>query len=101
VSGPLPEGVVPLRAADDHLDGRDRPRSAWYLRSLGDHDTHRGELNQDGLVLAACGAVFMPRPTLKVVGPPPGELVAAGPALKGNPPDPEQVCQECGHGGGR
>jgi hypothetical protein len=73
---------------------------SWYLRSLGDHDTHRGELNQDGLVLASCGAVFTPRPTLRVVGPPPGELVAAGPALKGSPPDPDQVCRECAGIGG-
>ncbi|MGH3694001.1 MAG: hypothetical protein ACRDRX_08450 [Pseudonocardiaceae bacterium] len=68
---------------------------SWYLRSLGDHDTHRGELDQDGLVVARCGVVFTPRPTLRVAGPPPGELVAAGPALKGNPSDPEQVCREC------
>ncbi len=61
-------------------------KQAWYLRSLGDHDTHRGELREDGLVLARCGAIFTPRPTLQVVGPPPGELVAAGPALKGIPP---------------
>ncbi|MGH3696046.1 MAG: hypothetical protein ACRDRX_18990 [Pseudonocardiaceae bacterium] len=55
----------------------------WFLRSLGDHDTHHGQLGADGTVLARCGVSFTPRPTLQVVGPPPGELVAAGPALKG------------------
>lgn len=69
--------------------------SSWYLRSLGDHETHRGQLGHDGIVLAVCGASFRPRPTLQVAGPPPGELVASGPALRGNPPDPHQVCAEC------
>ncbi|MGH3824150.1 MAG: hypothetical protein ACRDRA_15170 [Pseudonocardiaceae bacterium] len=45
---------------------------SWHLRSLGDHDTHHGELRGDGTVLARCGALFTPWPTLKVVGPPPG-----------------------------
>ncbi|MGH3751246.1 MAG: hypothetical protein ACRDRP_00855 [Pseudonocardiaceae bacterium] len=71
----------------------------WYLRSLGDHDTHCGRMRDDGTVLARCGASFIPRPTLKVVGPPPGTLVTGGLALRGSPPDPEQVCPECGGGG--
>ena len=33
-----------------------------------------------------------------LVGPAPGQLVAAGPVLTGNPSDP-QVCLECGGGG--
>jgi len=74
---------------------------SWFLRSLGDHDTHRGELRGDGTVLARCGAVFTPRPTLRIAGPPPGQLVTGDLALRGNPPDPDQVCQECGHGGVR
>jgi hypothetical protein len=73
----------------------------WFLRSLRDHDTHRGLLRDDGTVLAQCGARFSPRPTLRVVGQSPGKLVAAGPALKGNPPDPDQVCPECKRGESR
>ncbi len=65
-------------------DDQTRPKPTWYLRSLGDHDTHRGELRGDGTVLAHCEASFTPRPTLKVVGPPPGELVTGDLALKGS-----------------
>ena len=68
---------------------------SWFLRSLGDHDTHEGELRGDGTVLARCGLSFTPRPTLRVAGPPPGELVAGPLALKGSPPDPAQVCPDC------
>ncbi|MGH3782332.1 MAG: hypothetical protein ACRDRO_17365 [Pseudonocardiaceae bacterium] len=53
----------------------------WYLRSLGDHDTHRGRMRADGTVLACCGLSFTPRPTLRIAGPPPGELVAGPLAL--------------------
>ncbi len=74
---------------------------SWYQRSLGDHDTHRGDLREDGTVLAQCGVSFTPRPTLRVVRLPPGELVTGDLALGGSPPDPEQVCPECGHGSGR
>jgi hypothetical protein len=73
----------------------------WFLRSLGDHDTHRGNLRSDGTVLARCGALFIPRPTLTVVGPPPGTLVTGPLALKGSPPDPDQVCPDCRGGGVR
>jgi hypothetical protein len=32
---------------------------AWYLRSIGDRDTHRGTLlHPDGTVTAACGIRF-------------------------------------------
>ncbi|MGH3825279.1 MAG: hypothetical protein ACRDRA_20935 [Pseudonocardiaceae bacterium] len=72
----------------------------WYLRSLGDQDTHYGILGADGIVVARCGASFIPRPTLKVVGPPPGTLATGGLALKGRPPDPDQVCPQCQRGGG-
>jgi hypothetical protein len=27
---------------------------SWYLRSMGDHDTHRGERRTDSTVVAAC-----------------------------------------------
>ncbi|MGH3702282.1 MAG: hypothetical protein ACRDQ9_21015, partial [Pseudonocardiaceae bacterium] len=72
----------------------------WYLRSLGDHDTHRGRLCDDGTVLAWCGVSFTPRPTLRVAGRPPGTLVEGPVALRGSPPDPDQVCGECQRGGG-
>ena len=70
----------------------------WYLRSLGAHDTYRGELRVDGTVLAQCGVSFTPRPTLRVAEPPPGELVAGPLTLRGSPPDPDQVCQDCRDG---
>lgn len=54
-------------------------RLAWYLRSLADHDTHRGWLGGDGAVLALCGARFTPKPTVRVVGEPPGRLVDGPP----------------------
>lgn len=73
----------------------------WYLRSLGDHDTHQGRIRADGTVLACCGLRFTPRPTLRIAGPPPGALVAGPLALRGSPPDLEQVCHECQHGGAR
>ncbi|MGH3693873.1 MAG: hypothetical protein ACRDRX_07775 [Pseudonocardiaceae bacterium] len=73
---------------------------AWYLRSLADHDTHRGQLGDDDTVLARCGVSFTPRPTLRVAGRPPGTLVAGPAALRGSPPDPDQVCGECQRGGG-
>lgn len=73
----------------------------WYLRSPGDHDTHRGRMRDDGTVLARCGALFTPQPTLTVVGPPPGQLATGGLALPGNPPDPEQVCPQCRGGDAR
>ena len=73
----------------------------WFLRSWGDHDTHHGFKREDGAVLARCGALFTPRPTLRIVGPPPGTLATGDLALKGSPPDPDQVCPECGRGGGR
>lgn len=71
---------------------------SWYLRSRGDQDTHQGQLRDDGTVLALCGARFTPRPTLRIAGPAPGELVEGPLALKGNPPDPDQVCPECTRG---
>lgn len=48
---------------------------AWYLRSLADHDTHRRRLSANGGVIALCGARFIPKPTVRVVGEPPGRLV--------------------------
>ncbi|MEO7195257.1 MAG: hypothetical protein ABIZ05_10600 [Pseudonocardiaceae bacterium] len=55
----------------------------WYLRSLGDRDTHRGELRPtSGKVHAECGAVFTPPQYLRG-------------GLPGAPPDPQQVCTAC------
>ena len=58
----------------------------WYLRSLGDRDTHRGELRPDGTVTAVCGAVFRPV-----------QYLGKDPALSGEPADPQQVCLTCRH----
>ena len=73
----------------------------WFLRSLGDHDTHRARMRADGTVAARCGLSFTPRPTLRITGQPTGQLVAGPLALKGSPPDPEQICHECQRGGAR
>lgn len=56
----------------------------WYLRSLGDRDTHYGDLQPDGHVIAVCGAVFKPRPL-------PYDRLA----LAASPPDPDQICPQC------
>jgi hypothetical protein len=64
----------------------------WYLRSAADRDTHRGQLFDDGMVMAECGLIFKPR-----------TLVYGAKALPGEPPDPGQVCPRCrrGEGGAR
>ena len=36
------------------------PSINWYLQSMGDADTHRGELQPDGTVSAVCGIRFRP-----------------------------------------
>ncbi|MGH3830827.1 MAG: hypothetical protein ACRDRS_10335 [Pseudonocardiaceae bacterium] len=39
---------------------------SWYLRSMGDRDTHRaGLLHPDGTLTAACGVRFRPREFLR------------------------------------
>jgi hypothetical protein len=55
----------------------------WFLRSMGDRDTHRGEQRTDGTVVAACDVVFEPR-SLRIA------LPGAG-----DPPDPDQICPQC------
>jgi hypothetical protein len=50
----------------------------------------------DGSVLTLCGQSFTPRPTLRVVGPPPGQLVDGPPELP-IAPVPEQICLACQH----
>lgn len=54
----------------------------WYLRSLADGDTHYGDWQPDGTVIARCGVRF--------------ELpVQNYPGLSGEPAYPEQVCLRC------
>lgn len=59
----------------------------WYLRSLADQDTHRGELCPDGRVTAVCGVEFVPPVYSRL-------------ALAAGPPDPEQICPTCASGDG-
>ncbi len=61
------------------------PEAHWYVRTTADRDTHRGTLRDDGNVHAECGEVFRPIKPLR----------NRGPALPGEPPDPEQVCLTC------
>ena len=60
----------------------------WFLRSISDRDTHRGEL-YDGIVLAACGIRFEPLPL-------PFNRIA----LPGWPQDRDQICPDCRAAGG-
>jgi hypothetical protein len=61
---------------------------SWYLRSLADRDTHRGNYSiVTRSVHALCGIEFVPR-----------VLLLGGPALPGSPLDPEQVCPVCARG---
>lgn len=61
----------------------------WYVRSLADGDTHRGELSLGtNSVHAVCGIEFVP---LQVV-------INRGPELPGYPPDPQQICADCRRG---
>ncbi|MBV8542285.1 MAG: hypothetical protein JO268_17410 [Pseudonocardiales bacterium] len=58
----------------------------WFLRSMGDRDTHHGVVGPDGAVAAACGARFTPRPL-------PYDRVS----LPGYPQDRDQICPACEH----
>jgi hypothetical protein len=71
----------------------------WFLRSLDDHDMHRGITGADGTVAALCGARFMPPLTMRVVGPLPGELVDGSPASRRYPKEPSHVCPACRRAG--
>lgn len=63
------------------------PELRWYVASFADRDTHKGVYSPASQsVHAVCGAEFVPL----TIGWPP----VRGP-LPGNPPDPDQVCQEC------
>ncbi len=58
--------------------------TVWYLQSLRAQDTHCGHLRR-GRVLATCGVEFSPLRAWR----------KGGPALPGEPTDPEQICPEC------
>jgi hypothetical protein len=63
---------------------------AWFLRSMGDRDTHRGVYSPaTRSVHALCGLEFQP---LK-------RTTGAPIVLTPVPPDPEQVCPTCRHSG--
>ncbi|MGH3823767.1 MAG: hypothetical protein ACRDRA_13205 [Pseudonocardiaceae bacterium] len=65
-------------------------KQAWYLRSMGDRDTHCGTYSiMTSSVHAACGAEFEP---LKRTN---GAPIVLTPA----PPDPDQICPTCQRGG--
>lgn len=60
-------------------------RTGWFLRSVGDADTHRGVYSDvTRSVHALCGVEFVPRP-----------LAGGRNALPGEPADPQQVCPQC------
>lgn len=64
------------------------PRTIWYLRSMGDRDTHCGTYSTvTRSVHALCGVEFVPRPL------PYGRI-----ALPGPPQDPAQICPQCASG---
>lgn len=66
--------------------------SGWYLRSMGDADTHRGTYSMvTRSVHAVCGVEF--QPLMRTTGAP---IV-----LTPSPPDPAQVCPACQRGGAR
>jgi hypothetical protein len=56
-----------------------------YLQSLGDRDTHRGELRPDGTVTAVRHSVH------------PVQYLHNDPALHDTPTDPQQICPKCHH----
>lgn len=63
-----------------------RDAGGWYLRSMGDRDTHRGTYSiATRSVHTACGTEFQP---LKQTNGAPIVLV-------GSPPDPDQICPDC------
>lgn len=62
-------------------------RPTWFLRSMGDQDTHAGTYSVvTRSVHARCGAEFQPLP-IGVHG----DRIA----LPGVPPDPDQICPTC------
>ncbi|MGH3670365.1 MAG: hypothetical protein ACRDSH_06980 [Pseudonocardiaceae bacterium] len=62
----------------------------WYVRSLADGDTHRGEMSPvTRTVHAVCGVEFVPVKAFR----------ERGPELPGYPPDPDQVCPQCSGSG--
>lgn len=65
-----------------------QPKQTWFLRSMGDHDTHCGTYSTvTRSVHSRCGVEFVPKPL------PYGRI-----SLPGAPQDPEQVCPQCREG---
>ncbi|MGH3808394.1 MAG: hypothetical protein ACRDRU_17585 [Pseudonocardiaceae bacterium] len=54
---------------------------SWFLRGIGDRNTHYGAQGPDQMVTAMCGVRFTPRPLRE--------------SLPGHPPDPDQICPAC------
>ena len=70
---------------EDRKHGHGGLPVTWYLRSLGDVDTHRGELSPvTRSVHALCGIEFVPI-----------KLATGRMSLPGSPPDPDQICPQC------
>lgn len=62
----------------------------WFLRSMGDRDTHCGTYSiATRSVHAACGAEFQPLTLTN------GAPIVLAPS----PPDPDQICPQCKRGG--
>jgi hypothetical protein len=62
---------------------------SWYLRSMADHDTHRGNYSVvTRSVHALCGIEFVAK-----------ELPLGGPALPGSPLDPTRCVRSAGAAG--
>jgi len=61
--------------------------TGWFVRSLADHDTHRGIYSPaTRSVHARCGVKFEPLPLGMH-----GNRIA----FPGEPPDPDQICPAC------
>jgi hypothetical protein len=61
------------------------PSVSWFLRSMADSDSHRGDYSiVTRSVPAVCGIEFVSK-----------ELPLSGPALPGSPLDSGQVCPNC------
>ena len=56
----------------------------WFMRTLANRDTHKGELRDDGTVATVCGIAFRPMRHYR-----------ASTVLPGEPPDPTRVCPRC------
>ncbi|MGH3823488.1 MAG: hypothetical protein ACRDRA_11765 [Pseudonocardiaceae bacterium] len=82
---------MPVTNGTNGAAGR-RKAGGWFLRSMGDGDTHRGAYSiTTRSVHAVCGAEFEPL-----------KLTTGKPILlDGTPPDPDQICLDCRGKAGR